>query len=206
MKQRPHNPFSIMRHQTKSERFAREKMMRRSLWIIAVVFVASLAPTVRADAITYTINTNIAGDILTGTITTDGHLGQLTAGDITAYSLSDSLNLLGTTRTLSNSTFISPPSTIIDLVGTSTQLLAQNNFTPFQFTAGGGVGLTIEPQGLGGSIIQNSSVAVSAGILSPVIGVAVPEINSATAPSALALVAGAVLIIRGRRKVPTPLA
>jgi hypothetical protein len=187
--------------------------MRKSLLAIALIFAASLAPTVlRADTV-YNVNANIGGDILTGTISTDGNLGQLTAGDITAYSLSDSLNILGTTRTMSNSTFITPLSTVIDLYATSTQLTSQDNVTPFNFEAPGGTELIIEPLGVGISLIGNSSVTDSNLLTSNIVGTvtpasppAVPELNPSSGTSALLLVACAAMILRGRRKIPAPLA
>jgi len=73
-----------------------------------------------------------------------------------------------------------------------------NNFTTGQY---------IEIQNNTGSI-QVYGPTGNTGILpfssGTVVGT-VPEINPASAPSALALLAGAVLIIRGRRKIPTPM-
>lgn len=177
--------------------------MRKLLWIIALA--ASMASTSFADTV-YNVNVNIGGDILAGTISTDGKIGQLAVGDVTAYSLSDSLNLLGTTLTMSNSTFMpgeTNRSILMDIQATPTQLSVQGPFSSFNIVSPT-VTVTFLPPTGGDSQICKTGLPCVGGATAVLTGV--PEINSTSGSSALALVAGAVLIIRGRRKVPAHIA
>ena len=71
--------------------------MHKSFWNVVLLFAASVAPTtLRADDSVYVVNVNVGGDMLTGTITTDGKIGDLEGQDIAGFSLSDSQHLLGT--------------------------------------------------------------------------------------------------------------
>jgi hypothetical protein len=64
-------------------------VMRKAMWIIALVFVAVAIPTVlRASDITYTvISPLIEIGSISGTITTDGNLGNITFADIVQWDL-----------------------------------------------------------------------------------------------------------------------
>ena len=177
--------------------------MRKTLRIIALVFAASLVPTVlRADNITYDVNVNIGGDILTGTITTDGTIGPLSAGNISSYSLSDSENILGTTFTPATSTIFTfgqtsalyaSPTEITVLPGVqdfyvynpTALVVVDANLSDFIFNS--------SPYGFTGfsNITSGTQFAIVA---------AVPALNPSSGTSALALLVGAVLVIRGRRK------
>jgi hypothetical protein len=62
--------------------------MRKSLWIIALVFVAVLTPAVLiAQDITYTVDQSVGPGSVTGSITTDGTIGTLSSTDISNWNL-----------------------------------------------------------------------------------------------------------------------
>jgi hypothetical protein len=180
--------------------------MRKVLWIIALVFAASLAPTVlHADNITYGVNFTVGGDTVTGTITTNATIGQLTGSDIIAFSLSDSDNLIAVLNNTNSSVDLNFETTPTFLSANPTLITYDpNGLTTFIIVDPGVGKIGIGPGGTG-SIADLATGRTVTGTVSNVIG-GVPEINPASAPSALALVAGVVLIIRGRRKIPTPIA
>jgi hypothetical protein len=182
--------------------------MRKSLWIIALIFAAMGAPTVLRADITYGVDLNVGGDIVMGSITTDGTIGQLNTSDITAFSLSDSENFINLNNT--NAGFNGTP---VSIFYASQSQLTINPPTPDNgndFHANTG-DEDLDIYSAGGNAPYAAHIYSSTGILSAysqlpngTVAGTVPEINPASAPSALALVAGAVLIIRGRRtrKVP----
>jgi hypothetical protein len=173
--------------------------------IVALAFALALiaTPSAHAASITYSIDLNVGTDVLTGTITTDGTIGQLAAGDITGYSLSDSLNILGTTLTTTNSLLTpSTTSTLIPLTGSLTGLTFATS----------GTSLQISP------IAGNSSLTIFSGAATDFIRIdapacapsscpnghaasigAVPETSTASGIIEGALMVGAVLILRRRR-------
>jgi hypothetical protein len=62
--------------------------MRKSSWIIAVLFVVTAAPAaLKADEITYTVNQMVGPGSVTGFITTDGTIGSLSSTDILDWNL-----------------------------------------------------------------------------------------------------------------------
>jgi hypothetical protein len=95
--------------------------MRKSLWIIALVFTAIVAPTqLRADDIQYTVSQSLPAGGITGTITTDGTLGSLALADIVGWNLTITSYSSSETLTQSNSTVVSGP--VDGLSATSTAL------------------------------------------------------------------------------------
>lgn len=203
MNPRTDNP----RHQTKTYD-RRERSMSKVLWSFAIVIAATLAPSiVRADAITYNVDINLGGDMITGTITTDGTIGTLNNSNITAFTLSEQNNIIPT-LTSANGGFL-------DAIGITALTTTPNNIslnvvavtTAFVDPSGNEIEIIGGP--VDQVIIINPNTHLeneNAFPLGTSIGTAaVPEIDNASAPSALALVAGVVLIIRGRRypKVPT---
>ena len=82
--------------------------MRKSLWMVAVVFAAIGAPTVlRAQTdLTYAVNQTVGAGSVTGTITTDGTIGGIGAGNIVGWNLTlaDGANTLILTPTNSSVT------------------------------------------------------------------------------------------------------
>jgi hypothetical protein len=181
--------------------------MRKSMWIMGFVIAASLTPSiVRADNITYDVNINLGGDILTGTITTDGQLGQLTAGDISSYSLTDSQNLLGATLTPANSTLDPTGATQIRLFASPTQITPSPNGSILTITSNAPNPSTLQISGKPDNfevVIFGPDESMVVGIPSTLGTVAgtVPEIDPSSGTSALALVATVICIIRGRRKI-----
>ena len=179
--------------------------MRNSLWIIALVFAASFAPTVlRADDITYLVDVADGPDTIIGSITTDGTIGAIGAGQIFGgYTLTvTGLNTF--TLNGSNST-ISQPQTF---QATNTGLLQITPNTNGLIINGTGAvtGDLIEfeaffnsPQPIinvhsPGQSSVSSSVSATFGT--------VPELNLSSGIAAILLVACSGLIIRGRRTIP----
>src|SRR6267378_6044483 len=111
--------------------------MRKSLWSIAVVFaVAVESPTVlRATAtdITYTVNQTVGAGGVTGTITTDGTIGTLAAGNIIGWNLL--LNSGSSTITLTG-----PPSANSNVGNFGVDLLTASA-TQLFYNFGGSIGV-----------------------------------------------------------------
>jgi hypothetical protein len=105
--------------------------MRKSLWIIALLFAAIGAPTVLRAQTTYTVDETFGfGGSVMGTITTDGNTGTLGVGDILSWNLTlnDGAGVLQDT-----SSDPAPYSSVegSDLTATATGLF-------FDFTGGAG--------------------------------------------------------------------
>ena len=83
--------------------------MRKFLWIIALLVAAISAPTVlRASSITYSVNQTVGAGGVSGTITTDGTIGGIGAGNIGGWSLAlaDGTNIVTLTPINSSVTFV----------------------------------------------------------------------------------------------------
>src|ERR1700691_5506357 len=105
--------------------------MRKSLWIIALVFATIPAPTVlRADDITYTVNQMVGPGSVTGFITTDGTTGTLSTTDISGWNL--------TLNDGYGDTTLLTPSNSVEGVGGS-DLTASSSDLMFDFNGDGGV-------------------------------------------------------------------
>jgi hypothetical protein len=71
-------------------------MMRNCLWIIALVFAATVVPTELKAQITYTVNKPVGTGSVTGYITTDGTIGTLSTSNIVGWALelNDGINMV----------------------------------------------------------------------------------------------------------------
>jgi len=182
--------------------------LRKALWIVAFVIAASLTPTVLcADNITYNVDVGVGGDILTGTITTDGTMGQLKSQDILGFSLFDSEQLLGVNGISSNAPAQPPPPSSITVLnatpfGTLQQFGPIPNENAINFVDSSG-GVEID---LGTVKIYNNTNNIVGMTNGSELGTIVRELNLSSGTSGLVLVACSVLIIRGRRRIPTPIA
>lgn len=119
-------------------------MIRRTLWIVAIVFAALIAPAVlRAADITYNVDQIVgAGSstgTVTGTITTDGTIGALSGNDIVSVDLfltvpgPPTYNMTGDVVSYSLT-----PGTPVDDCGITCGLTASATTIMFNFSAGNG--------------------------------------------------------------------
>jgi hypothetical protein len=100
--------------------------MRKTLWLIALIFAAIAAPTVlRADDIVYSVNHAEGSFGVTGTVTTDGTIGTLSSTDIIGWDL---------TLNSSPALTLDPGSSTVVLVGGA--LSASATQLVFNFTSG----------------------------------------------------------------------
>jgi hypothetical protein len=132
-------------------------MFKKSLALVALI----LSVSSQAAEITYNINSTLAGGVATGTITTDGTIGELVDANITGWSLSVDVNGDGTSATASSSdsntnTFLFLPLGYSPLSASATSLIfdfAQDH----PLTGGGGIpGIRLRssiPKGQDGEVV-----------------------------------------------------
>jgi hypothetical protein len=165
--------------------------MRKSFWIIAILFAAIVAPKAHADTFSFSA-TAIAVGTASGLLTTDPISGgtYLVEG-ITGTSFDgQAITGLAPTNTIgSNDNLLYPTTPFLDTTGVA------------YFTASGTVfirfnGLTPGSVITGSTYDTTGTHLVTVGSLTPI----TPEIDPASGTSALALLAGVTLVIRGHRE------
>jgi len=178
--------------------------MRRGLWILPVLVVVAaslvLPGVTSADTLTtYTLQglTLSDGGSITGQFTYDSTSQAVNSG----YS-----NIQIELNDPNNFGPLSPIAQSLNTGSSPTQLNLNGGFDTIALTFG--TSLNLAP---GTDAIIAASFPSGAFDVTPTINLgsavsSVPEIEPASAPVALSLVAAAMLIIRGRRKISTPVA
>jgi hypothetical protein len=200
-----------------SQAYTRNVAVRsfNSLRICASIVVALLAASAAyAQELTYVlipVNDGI-GDTLTGTITTDGNLGVLQGSDILSfqftYDLSAGLTIDDHTPSIDAGTWGSSDGSafVVNTLLTSPTGVEATAST-LTYVGGGNLWFADAPISNAEVFISNSSVLFSDQHLSEQTGTPInpvfataPEIDPASASSALALLFGGIAVLRGRRR------
>lgn len=171
--------------------------MRRFLWILLAVFVVAIgAPVAHADPVIFAVTGSVTdGSIISGTITIDTTVGDITAADV----------IFGAPASTTQTNVFFQAQNFFFVNGYGVDIRNTSNTIAFLFSIPDGGTLVGYA---GGSTVQgnlfNLSTQTGYDVLTAFTLTDVPEINPSNAMAPLALLAGVILILRGRRKIPTP--